>query len=219
MSSIPILVLRLDGLLQSWGEHSKWDFRDSGSMPTKSAIVGLLGCALGWDRGDKKLVSLSEAIKLAIREDCKGVEMIDFHTVQSKHLLNAQGKHRGKSGEYSTLITNRTYLQNAYFTVAITGPKDLLCSLAHALEKPKWPVYLGRKACVPSRPVLGEFTERYTSLEEAVQELPVDKNIAEKEKYLIEIEADSKTNMQFERQDAVAGHRYFKGRMVVRKIV
>jgi len=219
MSSIPILVLRLDGLLQSWGEHSKWDFRDSASMPTKSAIVGLLGCALGWERGDEKLVSLSEAIQLAIREDCKGVEMIDFHTVQSKQLLNAQGKHRGKSGEYSTLITNRTYLQNAYFTVAITGAKDLLCNLAYALEKPKWPVYLGRKACVPSRPILGEFTEQYTSLEEAIQRLPVDKYVEEKEKYLIEIEVDSRADIKFERQDAIAGNRYFKRRTVMRKMV
>ena len=42
MSSIPILVLRLDGLLQSWGEHSKWDFRDSASM-AKTAICGKKG--------------------------------------------------------------------------------------------------------------------------------------------------------------------------------
>ena len=42
-----ILVLRLEGPLQSWGENAKWDFRDSSTMPTKSGIVGLLGCAMG----------------------------------------------------------------------------------------------------------------------------------------------------------------------------
>lgn len=36
-----ILLLRLEGLLQSWGEHSRWDHRDSSDMPTKSGVIGL----------------------------------------------------------------------------------------------------------------------------------------------------------------------------------
>ena len=41
-----ILLLRLEGPLQSWGGRARWDVRDTGRIPTKSGIVGLLGCAL-----------------------------------------------------------------------------------------------------------------------------------------------------------------------------
>ena len=37
-----LLVLCLEGVLQSWGEDAKWDIRDSSDMPTKSGIVGLI---------------------------------------------------------------------------------------------------------------------------------------------------------------------------------
>ena len=42
-----LLMLRLEGALQSWGDHSKWDIRDSGDFPSKSGVVGLLACAMG----------------------------------------------------------------------------------------------------------------------------------------------------------------------------
>ena len=41
------LFLRLEGPLQSWGERGHWAVRDTAPEPTKSGVVGLLGCALG----------------------------------------------------------------------------------------------------------------------------------------------------------------------------
>ena len=41
----PILLLRLEAPLQSWGTRSRWDVRDTATEPTKSGIIGLLGCA------------------------------------------------------------------------------------------------------------------------------------------------------------------------------
>lgn len=38
-----LLILRLEGALQSWGDHSKWDVRDSGDFPSKSGVVGVRG--------------------------------------------------------------------------------------------------------------------------------------------------------------------------------
>lgn len=218
---IPILVLRLEGVLQSWGEHSKWDYRDSASLPTKSGIVGLIGCAMGLERGEKRLVELSEALHLAVRADRSGREVTDFHTVQSKNLLNAQGKHRGKQGEYSTLVTYRTYLQDACFTVAMTGEKSLLEEIEQALWHPKWPVYLGRKSCVPSRPVCDGLTEEYESLVQAMYGIPLAKEhlYDDRDSVLVEYEdvqeADGGTTM--ERQDRLAGARYFRSRTVMRK--
>ena len=57
-----LMMLRLEGLLQSWGESSAWDNRGTASMPTKSGIVGLLACAMGLERGCEEICALSKAL-------------------------------------------------------------------------------------------------------------------------------------------------------------
>lgn len=163
---IPILILRLEGVLQSWGESAKWDYRDTALMPTKSAVLGLTGCALGWPRGDPRLIQLAGQLHFAVRADRAGRLMNDFHTVQSERLLAASGKPRSSGVE--TLVTHRSYLQDACFTVALSGSRDRLEMLHYALLHPVWPVFLGRKSCVPSRPVFAAFSEEYSSMEEAL---------------------------------------------------
>lgn len=223
LEQTPILVLRLEGILQSWGEHSKWDYRDSAILPTKSGVMGLIGCAMGLERGDKRLEDLSQNLRMAVRADRAGREVVDFQTVRSKNLLNAQGKHRGKQGEYSTLVTYRTYLQDACFTVVVTGEKTLLEEIEQALWHPKWPIYLGRKSCVPSRPVCVGVTEKYTSLEDAIQNMEMEKSRFYDEDFVVmEIEETvdgSKEGTRVERQDIVAGVRCFRNRTVIRKSI
>ena len=109
MQTIPILVLRLEGLLQSWGEHSKWIYRDSAPMPTKSGVIGMIGCAMGLERDDDRLKSLSDNLYMAVRADRPGRETVDFHTVRSKEFLNAQGKNLARNGKYHTIMLNGYY--------------------------------------------------------------------------------------------------------------
>ena len=45
------LALRLEGPLQSWGFDSQYNRRNTGLMPTKSAIAGMCCAALGFPRG------------------------------------------------------------------------------------------------------------------------------------------------------------------------
>ena len=116
-----LLILRLEGVLQSWGEMSKWDFRDSADFPTKSGIVGLMGCALGLERGDPKLGELDAALTLAVRADRPGTRTVDFQTVTGNPLRNAEGK--PKSGG-NTIISRRAYLQDACFTAFLDLPED-----------------------------------------------------------------------------------------------
>ena len=49
----------------------------------------------------------------------------------------------------------------------LEGSLDILTNCAEALQNPKWPVYLGRKACIPCRPVFEALTNEYASIEEA----------------------------------------------------
>lgn len=161
-----IMLLRLEGILQSWGEHSRWDHRDSADMPTKSGVIGLLGCALGFPRGDERLRELAENLTMAVRTDRMGVVTTDFHTVQSRvgKFSNAEGKPRG-----DTIITQREYMQDACYTVFLTSNDEWLSACENALRHPVWVPSLGRRSCPPSRPLLPFMTEAYETLEDAVQ--------------------------------------------------
>lgn len=161
-----LLVLRLEGALQSWGETSKWDYRDSSTMPSKSGIVGLLGCALGLERNSAALVELAQNISVAVRADRSGEAFTDYQTVTGEPLMAATGKPKTTG---NTIVSPRVYLQDACYTVFIETTQVWMQRLEEALKNPKWCVYLGRKCCVPSRPVFACVTSEYTDLMDAVK--------------------------------------------------
>ncbi|PJN36628.1 type I-E CRISPR-associated protein Cas5/CasD [Streptomyces sp. CB02959] len=158
----PGLLLRLAGPLQSWGERSHFNERDTAGFPTRSGVIGLLAAALGRHRSESPddLVRLS----ITIRADRPGVLLRDLHTVggglpAKATVTTAEGKKR--SGDTATLLTHRTYLADAAFTLALTTPggdTDLLDRVAGGLAAPHWPPYLGRRSCPPEGPLLlGRF--------------------------------------------------------------
>lgn len=163
-----LLKFTLSAPLQSWGEDARWDTRATAPMPSKSAIIGLLGGCMGIPRGDARLNQLNDQLMMAVRADRPGRIMTDYHTVQGTGgvFLNAEGKPRGGG---DTIITPKQYLQDARFTVFLWGDEDTLASCFQAMKHPKWAVYLGRKSCVPSVPVIPEWMEA-SSPEEAVAE-------------------------------------------------
>lgn len=150
------LFLRLEGPLQSWGERGRWSVRDSADEPTKSGVVGLLGCALGIG-ADGPLRELSEQVRMGVRVDKPGVRLVDYHTIGGGYtvpmLLTAEGKPKKSSGGPHTEISHRAYLCDASFLVALQGEPALIAALAEALQRPVWPFFLGRKSCPPSQPV------------------------------------------------------------------
>lgn len=164
----PLLLLRLEAPLQSWGLRGRWDVRDTGKEPSKSGIVGLLGCALGYKKGDPRLeAELDAKLVLGIREEREGTESLDFQTINGDHFV-ADG---GIKKDY-TVVSPRAYLHDASFLVAIGGPAELLSRCKAALESPRWPIYLGRKSCVPTRPVLDCMTTAYKDIRDALTRHP-----------------------------------------------
>lgn len=159
----PGILLRLTGPLQSWGERSHFNERDTARFPTRSGVIGLLASALGRRRGD----SIDDLARLAItiRTDRPGVLLRDLHTVggglpAKATVTTAEGKKR--SGDTATLLTHRTYIADAAFTLALTNSHGttLLTQAATALAHPHWPPYLGRRSCPPEGPVLlGYFND------------------------------------------------------------
>ena len=160
-----VLTFLLAGSLAAYGECSRWDRRDTADMPTKSAVIGLLGCCMGIPRGDPALQTLDEALCMGVRrEKCEGM-LTDYQTVSREEgILNAQGKSRG-----STIITPKQYLLDSAFQIFLSGDEELLLRCEAAMRHPKWVICLGRRGAVPSRPVI-PFLIETDSLENAVRE-------------------------------------------------
>lgn len=157
LSNKSFLALRLEGPLQSWGFDSQYNRRNTGLMPTKSAIAGMCCAALGFERGDtKEAAFLAEfqnvrMIVIAIpRNSLKKALVVnrlqDYHTVQNTR--KADGKLK------DCHITHRQYLTDAAFGILLEGNGDLMKKIASGLENPIWGLWLGRKSCIPSAQVL-----------------------------------------------------------------
>jgi CRISPR system Cascade subunit CasD len=177
------LFLRLEGAMQTWGERGQWDVRDTALEPTKSGVVGLLACALGWNTDDQ-LRQLSRYIRMGVRCDRPGTRIRDYHTIgggyknaQEGGLLSADGEvktiTKGKDkGKPQTAQSWRSYLCDASFLVAVQSDDvRLITELAEAAKNPRWPIFLGRKSCVPTRPPFDGIDD-YPSLEAALEQHP-----------------------------------------------
>jgi CRISPR system Cascade subunit CasD len=140
------LALCLDAPMQSWGIRSRGIVRDTGTEPTKSGIVGLLAAALGIARDDDTAIAALAHLRLGIRVDREGILERDYQVTQ--HVPTTQGT------AHRTVVSERYYLADALFLAVIEGENTLITRLAHALENPHWPLVLGRRAFVPTRPVL-----------------------------------------------------------------
>lgn len=164
------IKLTLNAPLQSWGERARWDVRDTTLVPTKSALIGILGACMAYPRGDERLCALSRMLHVAVRVDRPGTVMIDFHTVQGmgEGLLNAVGARR--SG--NTIITPKQYLQDARFSVFFWGDTEVLEKCEYALLHPGWTTFLGRRSCVPAIPLLPVWIEADTVDDAVCQILP-----------------------------------------------
>jgi CRISPR system Cascade subunit CasD len=143
---VSVLLLRLGAPLQSWGVEGRFNRRTTRGEPSKSGIVGLLASAQGRRRSDpiEDLVGL----RLGVRLDQVGRLLRDYHTVSRGDgaLPTADGKRRPPK---ESVITERFYLADAVFVAAVEGPRDLLAALDDALRHPRFPLYLGRRSCVP----------------------------------------------------------------------
>lgn len=179
MDKIPILLLRIEGVLQSWGERANWDRRDTAFTPTKSGVIGLIACAMGLERFDKRIAVMNSELDFSVRVDRPGIILNDFQTVQGI-IHTADGGVRGKKGEIGTIVSQRQYLQDASFLVALTGEAIVLENCASALKAPKWQIYLGRKNCIPTRPIFEELTNQFESVEEAFYNYPIAEGVDSK---------------------------------------
>jgi CRISPR system Cascade subunit CasD len=170
------LILTLEGPLAAYGAEmvdARGPVRD---WPGASLLTGLLTNALGFTRGQREAhARLQTRLEFAVRIDREGVCLRDFQTVQlgySDQGWTTRGVPEGRAGGAATYesphIRERDYFADLLLSVAVAlreaDDPPTLDDLAAALAEPARPLFLGRKPCLPSRPIVGGFVDARDSL-------------------------------------------------------
>ncbi len=140
-----VLLLRLAGPLQAWGDSSRFTRRDTRMIPTKSGVLGLLAAAEGRRRIDP--IEDLAGLRFGVRVEQPGQLQRDFQVA-----VNTD------TGQ-SMPLSYRYYLADAVFLAGVEGDRTLLEALAAAVEDPRFPLYLGRRSCPTSGQVLVDVVE------------------------------------------------------------
>jgi CRISPR system Cascade subunit CasD len=175
MAEHNVLFMRLAGPMQSWGTSSRLQLRRTDAYPSKSGVLGLLLCAKGVPRRDSERELLELApLQMGVRVDRSGTLDWDYHTAGAKDgIRQAQGgiKYIPNTDTEETQLSRRQYLYDASFLVSLRGDPGTVERCAEHLRNPTWPIFLGRKCCVPGEPVFVK-TASFETLTQALASIP-----------------------------------------------
>ena len=129
------ILLKFGGPMQSWGTSSHFETRNTDYYPSKSAVIGVIAASFGYSRDeDKKIEKLNE-LDFAVRVDQVGLLRKDYQTAR-------------KLKKDETYVTNRYYLEDAIFVVAISSEDDdWIEEICAAIKNPYFQPFMGRRSC------------------------------------------------------------------------
>lgn len=150
----PFLIFGLTANLGAMGELAGHERRGALTLPGRSAVIGMMGAALGIRRdGD---FSALEALEITIGLHDSGAPLRDYHTIETVPSAAVRSPNSrpeallAARGRTNTTITLRDYRAGPLFSVAVSGQG--LEALASALNAPVFTLYLGRKSCPLAAP-------------------------------------------------------------------
>lgn len=139
------LLLKFAGPLQSWGTNSNFETRQTDLYPSKSAIIGLIAASFGYRRDQDEEIRKLNDLKYAVRIDQAGNLLRDYHTAR---------KYKANGDFERTYVTNRYYLEDAIFIVAISHEdEDFIENIYQNIKNPYFQIFMGRRSC----PVSADF--------------------------------------------------------------
>lgn len=159
------LVFQIYAPLVSWGEAAVGEVRHTATVPSRSALLGMLAAALGIRRDDHHaLHTFNQHYHVAVRPlSGRDTWLNDYHTVQMPKenrkvpRYTRRDELRPESGQsLETMLTSREYRCDAYYHIAISetpGAPYSLDALREALLSPVFTLYFGRKSCPPALPL------------------------------------------------------------------
>lgn len=150
------LVVTLSAPLASFGEEAGNVQRGTALRPTRSALIGLAGAALGVKRSDAEAQKrLAASLLTATRTIDPGSPVSDFHTYESLPRGKGPVQTRAEAlidhrQDLNTSITRRDYRAGGLWQAAYMKTPDAVIGLedlAAAFERPRFALWLGRKSC------------------------------------------------------------------------
>lgn len=140
-------------------------------FPSASMIVGLAGNALGWHWRDRDAhQSMQERLVFGARRDREGSLVTDVQNARLEKTdrgWTTDGEPEGRTGDSYGAPHRRVRDYHADLSMRVVirlGPGEGepdIDRLAAALDSPARPLFLGRKPCLPSRPLLDPGPARW----------------------------------------------------------
>lgn len=130
--------------MQAYGTGIRLDTHGTDTMPSKSAVIGMIAAAMGRRRDED--ISDLRSLRFGVRADEPGTLLRDFHMA---HIWDIDENGCYLNTTKAEYLTHRYYIQDGCFTVGLEGDAEFLEKCGKALEHPVFPLYLGRRACVP----------------------------------------------------------------------
>lgn len=189
------ILLKFAGPLQSWGTSSRFEIRETDKYPSKSAVIGMISACLGYLRSDDDKIKALNELGFAVRVDQPGTLLRDFHIAK---------QYKADNSVKQTYVTNRYYLQDAIFVVAIgSNNSELIDEIVNALKNPYFQPFLGRRSLPVTADYFINVFER--PIIDCLQQFPW-QGKSKNEVKLLDFYADSKlieNGMRLLKQDSV----------------
>jgi CRISPR system Cascade subunit CasD len=176
-----LLAFTLYGPLASWGGIAVGELRDTDVVPSRSALLGLVGAALGIRRGQQRqLEALRANIGVAALVERRGTLLQDYHTAMApparfagRWNLHAEGLKlaHDERGE-TTILSWRSYRCDALYRVVLWARSASGVSLREihdALVAPVFALSLGRRSCPLAAPLVPRLLDA-ESIEEGLRQ-------------------------------------------------
>lgn len=191
------LILRLEAPLLAFGGVAIDQVGVTRDFPAASMLTGMIANALGWERTDGAAhQQLQDRLVFAVRRDRENplgllLDMQNARLYANEEAWTTSGSPEGRNkqspsfasidenakklGKYLTHRRQRFYHADACVTVTLRlGSPELqpdLGAVAQALQAPARPLFIGRKTCLPSTPLLYGEVQAATAYE-ALQRVP-----------------------------------------------
>lgn len=178
------LILNLEAPLMAFGGETIDNYGVVRRFPAASMLTGMFANALGWRRIERESHQrLQDRLVFAARIDREPhgeLHMTDFQSaaINNKEVSwTTRGAPEGRAGgNFQNILRYRDYFADMRVTVALRlQPADAaptLDELAQALDTPSRPLFIGRKPCLPSAPlVASEEARRFADGDSALEAL------------------------------------------------
>lgn len=145
------LLLKFAGPLQSWGTDSKFETRYTDFYPSKSAVIGMIAASFGYRRHEDEKIKKLNDLDFAVRVDQRGNLLRDYQIATA---YKPDGRFE------RNYVTNRYYLEDAIFVVAIGGEDNFIDQIEQSLKNPYFQTFFGKR----SNPINPDFIIDKTNL-------------------------------------------------------